>query len=145
MEIKSVFPNDGRIPEKYTCDGENVNPPIELIDVPKNVKSLVLLVDDPDSPSKVWTHWILWNIPPDTKKIKENSVPSGAREGVNDFGEARYGGPCPHSGTHRYRFRIYALDTILNLSSGSAKEELETIITGHVIGKAIITGIYSRK
>jgi hypothetical protein len=143
MKIKGVFKDNERIPSKYTCDGKNINPPLEFTDVPKNTKSLVLIVDDPDSPSGVFTHWILWNILPGTKSIKENSVPTGAEEGTNDFGNVGYGGPCPHSGTHRYKFALYALDTKLNFSNGT-KDSLEKAMKGHIIDKAILTGIYSR-
>jgi hypothetical protein len=144
VKIKSVFNDNERIPSKYTCDGKNINPPLEFIDVPKNAKSLVLIVDDPDSPSKVWSHWVVWNIPQNTKNIKEDSVPAGAKEGANDFGNVGYGGPCPHSGTHRYRFALYALDMDLNSSKEMVKNNVENAIKGHIIDKAILTGTYSR-
>jgi Raf kinase inhibitor-like YbhB/YbcL family protein len=144
MKIKSVFNDNERIPPKYTCDGKDVNPPLEFIDVPKNAKSLLLIVDDPDSPSGIFTHWVLWNIPSNTKSIKENSVPAGAREGTNDFGNVEYGGPCPHSGTHRYMFKIYALDIELNSSEGLTKKSIENATKEHIIDKAILTGLYSK-
>jgi Raf kinase inhibitor-like YbhB/YbcL family protein len=144
MEIKSVFKNGERIPSKYTCDGEDVNPPFEFINVPKNAKSLVMIVDDLDSPSKIFAHWILWNIPLNTKSIKENSVPKGANEGINDFGNVGYGGPCPHFGEHRYRFRLFAIDIGLNLPNTSKKNEIETVIKDHIIDKTILTGLYSK-
>lgn len=144
MEIKSVFGNNERIPSKYTCDGGNVNPPLEFLDVPKDAKSLILIVDDPDSPSKIWSHWVLGNISPSTKKISENSVPKGSREGMNDFGKIEYGGPCPHSGTHRYQFKLFALDKMPDLASGFSKKDAETAIKGHIIERAVLTGIYSR-
>ena len=145
MEIKSVFSDGQRIPSKYTCDGIDVNPPLEFIDISKNAKSLVLIVEDPDSPSKVFAHWILWNISPDTKSIKENSVPKGAREGMNDFGNVGYGGPCPHSGKHRYQFKLYALNNMIDLSSSLRKDEIERTIKKHILEKAILTGLYSKE
>lgn len=144
MKIKSVFDNNERIPVEYTCDGKNVNPPLEFFDVPKNTKSLVLIVDDPDSPTKVWNHWMLGNIPANTMKISENSVPKGSREGMNDFRKIEYGGPCPHSGIHRYQFKLFALDRVLDLVSGFSKKDAETAIKGHIIERAVLTGIYSR-
>ncbi|MDD5700141.1 MAG: YbhB/YbcL family Raf kinase inhibitor-like protein [Candidatus Nanoarchaeia archaeon] len=144
MEIRSVFGNNERIPLKYTCDGKNVNPPLEFSDIPKNAKSLVLIVDDPDSPSGIFTHWMLWNIPANTVKINENSVPKGTREGKNDFGNVGYGGPCPHSGTHRYQFKLFALDINQDLASGFSKKDAENRIKGHIIERAVLTGIYSR-
>ncbi len=144
MEIRSIFGNNERIPAEYTCDGENTNPPLEFVDVPKDAKSLVLIVDDPDSPSKVWSHWVLGNIPPSTKKIPEDSAPKGAVVGMNDFGKIEYGGPCPHSGTHRYQFKLFALDRVLYLASGFSKKDAETDIKGHIIERAVLTGIYSR-
>lgn len=144
MKIKSVFREGERIPSKYTCDGKEVNPPLEFIDVSENAKSLVLIVDDLDSPSKIFTHWILWNISPNAISIKENSIPQGAREGRNDFGNIGYGGPCPNSGEHRYRFRLFALDAIINDAQGSRKNEIESAIKGHIIDKTILTGTYSK-
>ncbi len=144
MKIKGVFNDGERIPSRYTCDGTDVNPTLDFIDVPKNAKSLVLIVDDPDSPSKIFAHWILWNISPNTKSIKENSMPKGAREGLNDFGNVGYGGPCPHSGEHRYAFKLFALDIELNLPRGSKKNDLEKAIKVHVIDKAILIGTYSK-
>jgi len=144
MKIKSVFDEGGRIPIKYTCDGMNINPPLEFLEVPKEAKSLALIVDDPDSPSGIFTHWIIWNLPPATRAIKESSVPSSSVEGTNDFVRAGYGGPCPRSGTHRYMFRLFALDRLLNLPPGSEKDDFEKAMKGHVIQRAVLTGVYSR-
>ena len=144
MKIKSVFDDNEKIPPKYTCDGKNVNPPLEFIDVPKNAKSLVLIVEDPDSPSGVWSHWVMWGIPANTRRIPEDSVPSNAVEGVNDFGDYGYGGPCPHSGTHRYQFKLYALDIELNSSKDMTKNNIENAIKFHIIDKASLIGLYSR-
>ncbi len=133
------------IPRKYTCDGENVNPPLEIEGVPKNAKSLVLIVDDPDAPIGTFTHWLVWNINPSVKKIEEKSLPEGAVVGRNDFGKASYGGPCPPSGAHRYFFRIYALDKVLNLSEGAGRSELEKGMKNHILAFGELMGKYSRK
>ena len=98
----SAFQNNAKIPSKYTCDGENVNPPLQFLDVPNDAKSLVLIVDDPDAPSKTWVHWVVYNIGTKTSEVKGNSVPEGGIEGMTDFGKPGYGGPCPPSGVHRY-------------------------------------------
>jgi Raf kinase inhibitor-like YbhB/YbcL family protein len=144
MKIKSIFGESERIPSKYTCDGENINPPLEFIDVPKNAKSLALIVDDPDSPSKIWCHWVVWGISANTRKIPENSVPDDAVEGINDFEHVKYDGPCPHSGTHKYRFILYALDIDFKPPKELTKTNLENAIKTHVIDKAILTGKYSK-
>lgn len=140
----SAFENNGLVPKKYTCDGENINPPLEISDVPENAQSLVLIIDDPDAPMGTWTHWTVWSIDPKTTEITENNVPAGAVEGVTDFGRPGYGGPCPPSGTHRYFFKIYALDTRLNLTSGDDKRKLENAIQGHILTQAEIVGLYGR-
>ena len=141
----SVFENNGNIPSKYTCDGENVNPPLEISEVPENTKSLVLIVDDPDAPMGTWVHWTVWNISPKTTEISENSVPEGAVEGITDFGKPGYGGPCPPSGTHRYFFKLYALDTTLDLGSSAKAKDIEKAMEGHILDKAELVGLYSRK
>ena len=140
----SVFQAEGAIPSKFSCDGENINPPLMISGVGENVKSLVLIVDDPDAPAGTWTHWLVWNIDPKTKEIKENSVPRGAVLGKTDFGETKYGGPCPPSGTHRYFFRVYALDTVLTLSQGASRKDLESAMAGHFIDQGELMGRYSR-
>ena len=112
-----VFKNNGTIPSKYTCDRANVNPLLSIEHIPAGTKSLALIVDDPDAPAGIWVHWVLWNIRPETKELRENSVPKGAQQGMNDFRKHPYSGPCPPSGTHRYVFNLYALDTILTISS----------------------------
>ncbi len=139
-----AFSRQGMIPAKYTCDGEDINPPLAIEEVPDNAKSLVLIVDDPDAPMGVWTHWLIWNINPQTKEITENSVPEGAVLGINDFGKLEYGGPCPPGGTHRYFFKIYALDTVLDLPKGAKKDELEKIMTNHILDEGELVGKYSR-
>ena len=138
----SAFENKRLIPAKYTCNGEDVNPPLSVDGVPEGTESLVLVVDDPDAPMGTWDHWVVWNIPPD-KKIKENSVPG--TEGLNDFGKHSYGGPCPPSGTHQYFFKVYALDTKLDLPSNSRKRDVEKAMEGHIVAKGQIRGLYSRR
>lgn len=145
MEIKSsAFEHNGEIPSKYTCDGENINPPLSIADVPEGAKSLVLVVEDPDAPSGTFTHWTVWNISPQAMEISENSVPEEAVEGKTDFGKVGYGGPCPPSGTHRYFFKAYALDTTLDLARGAAKSELTQAVEGHVLGSAELIGLFAR-
>src|SRR5271157_2402581 len=137
MEIKSIFSNNQRIPLKYTCNGKNISPPLKFFDIPKDTKSLLLILDDPDSPSKVWVHWLLYNITPDTKGIKEDSIPENSTEGINDFGKVGYGGPCPNSGTHRYYFKLYALD--INFPECClTKADLEKAMSNHILDKAIL-------
>lgn len=138
----SVFLNNQNIPAKYSCDGVNVNPPLTLSDVPNNAKSLVLIMDDPDAPMGTWIHWTVWNIDPKTSEIAENSVPSQAIEGKTGSGKSGYGGPCPPSGTHRYFFKLYALDNTLSLTKNSTKEELEKEIKGHILDQTELVGLY---
>ena len=141
----SAFAYGGAIPARYTCEGEDANPPLAIDRVPTGTKSLALIVDDPDAPVGLWVHWVLWNIHPQTQQIAEKSVPAGAVQGKNSWGRTSYGGPCPPSGTHRYFFKLYALDTILKLGSGTTKAELERAMEGHVIGKGELMGTYRRK
>jgi len=141
----SAFTNHQSIPVKYTCDGKNVNPPLTISDVPENAKSLVLIMDDPDAPMGTWVHWTVWNIDPKTKEISENSLLEGAIEGITSFGKPGYSGPCPPSGTHRYFFKLYALDTSLSLPKTATKAELEKAMTGHIINTEELVGLYSRK
>jgi len=144
MQIKSVFNHNEKIPNIYTCDGEDKSPEIFISEVPGGAKSLVLIVDDPDAPAGTWVHWLLWNIDPGIASIGENSIPVGAKQGMNDFKKLEYGGPCPPSGTHRYFFKVYALDIELDLEEGSSKEELEKAMKGHMLDKAELIGVYSR-
>ena len=141
----SAFIHNQTIPAKYTCDGENVNPPLTITDVLTDSKSLTLIVDDPDAPAGTWVHWTVWNISPDTKQIAENSVPSNAIQGKTSFGNSGYGGPCPPSGTHRYFFKLYALDTTLSLGQNATKQDLEKAFVGHILDQAELIGLYSRK
>jgi hypothetical protein len=138
----SAFTNNGPIPTKYACDGEDVNPPLSIEGIPQGTQSLALTVDDPDAPMGTWDHWVVWNISP-SNEIEENAVPGV--EGTNDFRKHSYGGPCPPSGTHRYFFKLYALDTRLNLSPNSRKKDLEKAMQGHILAKGEIMGRYSRR
>jgi len=140
-----AFQHKENIPQKYTCDGDDVNPPLRIENVPSGAKSLALIVDDPDAPRGTWVHWVIWNIAPDIKEIREQSVPSGAIEGMNDFRKRSYGGPCPPSGTHRYFFKLYALDVSLNLDANTNKADLERAMKGHIVGQAELIGLYMRK
>jgi Raf kinase inhibitor-like YbhB/YbcL family protein len=142
IDISSTaFKNGEMIPAKYTCDGINVNPPLDIKDIPEETKCLVLIADDPDAPIGTWVHWIVWNIPV-THHIKENSV--HGVEGLNDFQQHRYGGPCPPSGTHRYFFKIYALNALLDLPANTKKVKLEKAMSEHIIGFGELIGLYVR-
>lgn len=140
----SAFSQNEIIPKKYTCDGENVNPPLSIADIPKETKSLVLIVDDPDAPKGTWVHWTVFNINPEIKEIAENSIPKDGIEGMTDFGRPGYGGPCPPSGIHRYFFKIYSLDTKLDLKANASKKDLEKAMAGHILAKAELIGLYQR-
>jgi Raf kinase inhibitor-like YbhB/YbcL family protein len=140
-----AFSHQGMIPSKYTCDGADVNPPLSFTNIPEKSKSLALIVDDPDAPMGTWVHWVAWNIGPGTKEIPERSVPKGALQGTNDFRKQGYGGPCPPSGTHRYFFKLYALDAPLPLQAGATKAQLEQAMKGHIIAQAELVGLYRRK
>src|SRR5208283_2179319 len=130
--------NGADIPKQFTCSGEDRSPALEWNGAPAGTKSLALIVDDPDAPVGTWVHWLLWNIAPGTTAIKENDVPEGSLSGLNDFKNFAYGGPCPPSGTHPYFFKLYALDTILVLSSGAKKVEIEKALKEHVISQTHI-------
>lgn len=143
MKITSTaFNADEMIPSKYTCDGLNINPPLEIKNIPEEAKCLALVIDDPDAPSGTWTHWIVWNIPV-THHLKENHIPG--TEGINNFNQHHYGGPCPPLGKHHYHFKIYALDALLDLPANSRKTQLEKAMSEHIIGFGEITALYKRK
>jgi len=144
MKIASIFENGENIPAKYTCDGENVNPPVFINDAPTETKNLVLIVDDPDAPRKTFLHWTIWNIPPETHEIKSGVLPNGAIEGVTDFEKIGYGGPCPHSGTHRYFFKLYALNELLDLPEGATLGELQDAMDGKILSVVEFMGEYAR-
>jgi hypothetical protein len=137
-----AFYHNKMIPKKYTCDGEDINPALKIEYVPEQAKSLVLIVDDPDAPMGTWDHWVVWNIPP-TGTVGEDTAPGV--QGLNSFGKHSYGGPCPPSGTHRYFFKVYALDTLLNIASNSRKKDVEKAMKDHVLAKGELVGLYSRK
>lgn len=144
--ISPAFENNTRIPDKFTCHGDDINPELEFIDVPENTKSLVLIVDDPDVPKNLredglWIHWIKFNIPPEKTIIYENREPEGV-SGKGTSGNLKYHGPCPPDREHRYFFKVYALDTMLDLLEGVEKDELEKAMDGHVIDKAELVGLY---
>lgn len=146
LKISSTaFAHNGNIPAKYTCDGSNGSPPLKVENVPAGAKSLALIVDDPDAPAGTWVHWVAWNIPPATGEIGENALPAGAEQGKNDWGRNSYGGPCPPSGTHRYFFKLYALDAPLRLGSATTKKDLERAMEGHIIARAELIGLYKRQ
>jgi Raf kinase inhibitor-like YbhB/YbcL family protein len=136
-----AFEHNALIPAKYTCDGDDVSPPLTVEGAPEETRSLVLVVDDPDAPMGTWDHWVVWNIPP-ARSIAEDTVPG--TEGLNTYRRHSYGGPCPPSGTHRYFFKVYALDIMLNLSSNATKRELEKAMQGHVLAKGELIGLYCR-
>lgn len=150
MEItSSAFAQNGNIPNKYTCDGQNVSPPLAWKNAPPQAKSFALIMDDPDAPSKTWVHWVVWNLPADTFELPEG-VGKGNRigkafQGITDFGQNGYGGPCPPSGTHRYFTKLYALDLILDLEPNSNKTTLEKAMKDHILAHAELIGTYIRK
>jgi len=151
MEITSqAFTPGSFIPSRHTCDGPNVSPPLSFSGAPPGTKSLALISDDPDAPGGTWVHWVVWNIPAGAPGLKEgvparDELPDGTRQGTTDFRRIGYGGPCPPSGTHRYSFRLYALDTTLDLPSSTLKTSLEAAMRGHVLAQAELTGKYARK
>lgn len=145
MKISSpAFAESESIPQKYSCDGDKINPPLSFSGMPENTKSLALIVDDPDAPAGTFTHWTVWNIKPDTMGIAENSVPEGVVQGATSRGNPGYVSPCPPTGTHRYFFKLYALDTEISLGSKAEVNELIQAMKGHVIEKAELLGKYGR-
>lgn len=151
MKLSSpAFKNGDRIPARYTCDGENISPALQWGDVPPGTASLVLINDDPDAPGKPWVHWIVYNVPATLGGFEENAakkpaLPEGLTQGLNDFGKIGYGGPCPPPGTHRYFFRLYALDTRLPAKDRATKSDLLHEMEGHILGQAELMGTYARK
>lgn len=143
LRVRSLaFTQGGQIPPKYTCEGENVNPPLKISDLPANTKSLALIVEDPDAPRGVYDHWVVWNIPP-SEGIAENSQPGVS--GKNSFGNTGYGGPCPPSGSHRYFFKVFALDNDLDIQAGSDKKALKEAMKNHVIASGELMGHYQKR
>lgn len=150
IEISSsAIGNDGAIPEKYTCDGESINPPLVFANIPREAKSLALIMEDPDVPRTIrmdgiWDHWIVWNIPPDTAIIEDGVPPSGIF-GMNTNGEIGYAPPCPPDGTHRYIFKLFALKQMLALPEGANKQELLASMEGKILDQAELIGTYYRQ
>lgn len=147
-----AFADNQQIPSIYTCDGKNINPPLDITDIPQNTKSLALIVDDPDAPGGDFVHWLVWNITPPatsptataTMHITENQIPTNATVGTTDFGTTGYGGPCPPSGTHHYYFKLHALDAQLTLPPTTKKSQLEAAIKPHTLAQATLIGVYKR-
>jgi Raf kinase inhibitor-like YbhB/YbcL family protein len=152
MEIKltsAAFKEGQAIPRQYTCDGVNVSPPLEWTGVPKSAKTIAIICDDPDAPAGTWVHWVLYNLPTENIGLVENlpateNLKAGGFQGKNDFGKVGYGGPCPPSGTHRYFFKIYALDSELPLKAGATKADVEKAMEGHVVLQGQLMGTYKR-
>lgn len=138
-----AFEDNGRIPPKYTCDGDNISPELRIENVPPGTKSLALVMEDPDAPNGLWVHWVVWNIRPNIGVIAERSEPRESVIGKNSWGHNMYGGPCPPSGTHRYIFRLYALDRTVDLAGTASKGQFEVAIRDHVLAEASLTGLYS--
>ena len=148
----SAFSPNGEIPTKYTCEGEDVSPPLRWSGVPSNAKSLALVVDDPDAPDPkapkmVWVHWVLYDLPPSTAGLPERvaSLPRDAKQGLNDWKRPGYGGPCPPIGRHRYFFKLYALDTTLTDLRSPTRPQLEKAMAGHILAQAQLVGTYQKK
>jgi len=145
----SAFTEGAMIPKKHTCDGEDISADLRWSGVPQGAKSLALICDDPDAPVGTWVHWVLFNIPADVAALPagipaDAALQNGARHGKNDFRKLGYGGPCPPGGTHRYYFKLYALDTVLNLESGSTKAQLLAAMKGHILAEGQLMGKYKR-
>jgi Raf kinase inhibitor-like YbhB/YbcL family protein len=145
-----AFENEGTIPDKYSKEGGNISPPLSWTGVPDETRSLALIVDDPDAPSGTFVHWLVYGIRPGTTELKEHlnavaELPDGVRQGRNGFGDLGYGGPQPPSGTHRYFFHLYALDTDSDISGGLVREELEGVIQGHILEEAQLMGRYQHR
>ena len=140
----SAFQEGGNIPSKFTCDGSDTSPPLQITGIPSEAKSLVLIADDPDAPGGLFTHWLVWNIPPQTNSISEGTAPKGVH-GTNDFGKPDYKGPCPPLGAHRYSFKVFALDRELDLRGGAKRSQLDAAMKGHVVAQGELVGRYARR
>lgn len=137
------------IPEKYTCDGNDISPPLAWSGIPSHCQSVVLICEDPDTPVGVWVHWVCYDIPASLSGLREgipktDLIKSGGKQGINDFSKVGYGGPCPPSGKHRYIFKLYALDCLLECSAGKSKKEIEQLMGGHILDEVQLIGIYTR-
>ena len=151
MKLTStIFGEGGMIPAQYTCNGPDISPPLNWEDVPEQTKSLALIADDPDAPVGTWVHWVLYNLPADTHELQEDLpktkvLPNGAMQGTNDFRKIGYGGPCPPGGTHRYFFKLYALDELVDLNPGARKKDLLDAMKGHILAECQLMGKFSRR
>lgn len=151
LDVTSVFENDGKIPVKYTADGQDISPPLALENIDEDTETIAIIADDPDAPIGIFTHWVIWNIPADIVKIPEG-IPQeekveelgNASQGSNDFGEVGYRGPAPPSGIHTYHFKVYTLDSKMELCSGADKSQLQDSMEGHILQQALLRGDYSR-
>ncbi len=146
----TAFANGDPIPMKYTCDDQDISPPLQWTDPPEGTRSFALICDDPDAPVGTWVHWVLYDLPGSTLSLPEAApsdpdLPDGGRHGQNSWRRPGYGGPCPPGGTHRYFFKLYALDTELELDAGASKEELLRVMEEHVLAEAETMGVYSRQ
>jgi hypothetical protein len=139
------FSQNGPIPVRHTCDAENVSPPLDIAGVPADAKSLALVLDDPDAPIGTWTHWTMWNVAPTATRIEEGKIPGDATQGATSYGKPGYYGPCPPFGTHRYFFRLYALDAVLTLPASTDARSFLDAIDAHIIDAAGLVGTYRRK
>lgn len=148
MKLTSVaFVEGGNLPSKYTCEGESISPPVAWQDAPANTKSFALIYDDPDAPAGTWDHWVLYNLPPTTNSLPENAtaLPKGTMVGLNSWPKLGYGAPCPPSGSHRYIFHLYALDTVLSLPGEVTSEKLRQAMKNHILATTTLMGQYQRK
>jgi Raf kinase inhibitor-like YbhB/YbcL family protein len=151
FEVSSTaFATGEAIPARYTCDGDDISPPLEWKDPPQNAESFALIADDPDAPAGTWVHWVLYNLPADTRNLPPG-VPADADltgrglHGKNSWKQLGYGGPCPPGGTHRYFFELYALDTVLDLEAGADKKALLQVMEGHILAQTVLMGTYTRQ
>lgn len=152
MTIKitsTAFKEGSMIPKQYTCDGQDISPPLAWTSIPEGTKSLALISDDPDAPVGTWVHWVLFNLPAEVTELPEHVPPTktlenGAKQGKNDFRKIGYGGPCPPGGTHRYYFKLYALDTVLDAEPGITKQKLLQAMQGHILAEGQVMGKYTR-
>lgn len=151
IELTSpAFAHGEAIPARYSCDGDDISPPLQWQNVPAGTESLALIMDDPDAPRGTWVHWVLYDLPPETSELPENaamagSLPGGSSQGTNSWNRLGFGGPCPPSGTHRYFFKLYALDTQLDLAAGATKDQLLVAMEGHILGQGELVGTYARR
>lgn len=146
LTLTSVFQEGQSIPKQFSCQGQNISPSLSWQGAPPETRSFVLIMDDPDAPNGTWTHWVLFNIPAGVSSLSENiqNLPAGTLQGLNSWGKTGYGGPCPPRGQHRYIFKLFALDTVLNLQSGADQNSIETAMKNHVIGQATLMGKYQK-